>query len=209
MSISFVDLFKTSNTHRDNFLARVFAMFSEEPVRLWGESQDAPYEYLGRPTLKRPGESRGQTIDFALRSKQDGRTFVAELKCELAFENYGYLVLNSCAQVQRHVNERKEAFVRFLAMARDPTAYVVSVTGRSGHSRQIEASGAILVWGSVTEEGRRAVMAEFGFADVLSVERIICDLLRTENRAYLDFVGDRERWCAELFRAMQGRETGI
>lgn len=206
MPISFVDVFKTSNTQRDNFLARVFAMFSEEPVRLWGESQDAPYEYIGRPTLKLAGESRGQTIDFALKSKQDGRVFVAELKCELAFQNYGYLVLTSVAQVQRHVNERKEAFVRFLAMARNPKAYAVSVSDRLGRARPVEASGAILVWGSMTDEGRRAVMEEFGFADVLSVEAIIGDLLRTENRAYTKFVEERERWCAELFRAMLGSD---
>lgn len=205
MPISFVDVFKTSNSQRDNFLARLFAMFSEEPVRIWGESDDAAYEYLGRPTLKRPGESRGRTIDFALKSKGDGRVFVAELKCELAFQNYGYLVLNSVAQVQRHVKERKEAFVRFVDMARDPAAYAVSVTDRSGRSRPIDASGAILVWGSVTEEGRRAVMEEFGFTDVLSVEEIIGDLLRTENRAYLSFITERERWCSELFRAMQNR----
>lgn len=181
MAISFVDVFKTSNAQRDNFLARVFAMFSEEPVRIWGESEEAQYEYIGRPTLKLPGESRGQTIDFAFRSKQDGRVFVAELKCELAFQNYCYLVLSSSNQVQRHVKERKEAFVRFVAMARNPKAYAVSVSDRSGRSRPVEASGAILVWGSVTDEGRRAVIEDFGFADVRSVEAIICDLLRPKT----------------------------
>jgi hypothetical protein len=88
MPISFVDVFKTSNSQRDNFLARVFAMFSKEPVRLWGESQEAPYEYLGRPTLKLPGESRGQTIDFPLKSKQDGRVFVGERDARKEHDSY-------------------------------------------------------------------------------------------------------------------------
>lgn len=204
MSISFEDVFKTANGQRDNFLSRVFAMLSEEPVRIWGESQESPYEYIGRPTLKAPGEARGQTIDFALKAKLDGRVFVAELKCELAFQNYGYLVLDSCAQVQRHIKERKEAFLRFLAMARNPDTYVVSVTDRSGRSRVIKASGAILIWGSVTAEGRRAAKQEFGFADVLSLESIIRDLLESDNLAYLEFMAEREHWCVELFRGLRG-----
>lgn len=193
----FADVFKAANSERDNFLARVFAMFSEEPIRIWGRSDDAPYEYLGRPTLKRLGEPRGSTIDFALKSKADGRIFVAELKCEIAFARYGYLVLNSVDQVQRHVNDGKEAFKRFLETACDPHAYTVSVAGRA-----VEPAGAILVWGSITNEGKKAVIDHFGFFDVLSVESVINELLRTNNQDFQSFVTQRRIWCDELFAAM-------
>lgn len=201
-TVLFQRTFKTENAERDNFLSRVFAMMSEEPVRIWGECTESPYEYLGRPTLKLPGESRSKTIDFALRSRANGNVYVAELKCELAFSNYGYLVLTSCQQVKRHVSERKEAFSRFVTMARDPKTYAVTVSDRRGRVRPVESHGAILVWGSVSEEGRRAVMAAFGFADVLSVESIISDLLSNRNAQYLSYIQDRAHWCGELFAAL-------
>ena len=42
-------------------------------------SPDSPFEDLGRPKLGVPGvEDRGYVLDFALRSRRDGRVFVAD-----------------------------------------------------------------------------------------------------------------------------------
>ena len=200
---SFLKLFKTSEPNRDNFLSRLFGMFAEEPVRIWCRCADSPYLDLGRPTIKRPGEIRGQTVDFALKSKATGEICIAELKCELAFENYGYLVLTSVAQVNRHVKERKEAFLRLIDCARNPQAYSYSIKVKN-KPNPIKVAGSVLVWGSVTAEGREAVMAEYGFADVLSVEDIIRYLLQTKNLEYQEFVERRHRWCGELFGTLLG-----
>lgn len=195
--LSFPKLFRTSESARDNFLARLFGMFAEEPVRIWCRGDGSQYLDLGRPTIKKPNETRGATLDFTLQSRTTGKVFVAELKCELAFGNYGYLVLNSIAQIKRHVNDNKEAFRRFIDCSINAQSYIVSVSGRP-----VQIAGSILVWGSVSDEGRQAVIREYGFADVLSVEEIIRELLQNNNEEYKLFLEQRRNWCEELFRGL-------
>ena len=90
---TFETLFKTHDRAQDNFRSRLFGMFSEDIVRIWSRDGRAPYEDLGRPTLWKPGEQRGATLDFTLERRSDQRRFVVEQKVELAFENYRYLRL--------------------------------------------------------------------------------------------------------------------
>jgi hypothetical protein len=58
-------LFRRPEAGRGAYLSRLFAFFSEEVV-----------------------------LDFTLERRSDGRTFVAELKCEIEFEGYRYLAQN-------------------------------------------------------------------------------------------------------------------
>jgi hypothetical protein len=48
-------LFRSSSSARDKFLSRLFGIFSEEIVRIWCRAPDAPYEDLGRPTIRYGG----------------------------------------------------------------------------------------------------------------------------------------------------------
>lgn len=132
---SFASLFKSNDAARDNYLSRVFGMFSEEPIRIWSRCGDAPYLDLGRPTIRRPGVPNGSTIDFALQSRASGKIYPAELKCELAYSQYRYLSLTSSDQVRRHVKENKEAFARFIDCARNAVAYDVFVRGSASPSK--------------------------------------------------------------------------
>jgi hypothetical protein len=116
--------------------------------------------------LREPGEVRGHTLDFTLRHRQSGRTYAAELKCWIAWENYGYIRLARAGQLDRLT---EPAFANFLALAHDPSAYRVSVAGRP-----VETDGAILVWGAAAPEGRSAAAAR-GVAEVLTVEEMVSD----------------------------------
>src|SRR5438552_1274581 len=90
----FEDIFRSPEIARDNFLSRLFGLFSEDVVRYWCRHQQAPYEDLGRPTVKLPHErSWGHTLDFTIRDRSTGSTHVVELKREIAFENYKYIRL--------------------------------------------------------------------------------------------------------------------
>lgn len=196
--ISFKQLFKSPNPTRDKFLSRLFGIFSEKLVRIWCKCPKSLYEDLGRPTLKQPGEKRGSTLDFTFRSRQDERIFVGELKCELEFENYRYLTLTAPSQLTHHTGE---AFQRFLAIAKNPRQYTVIARGKN-----VSVSGAVLVWGAVTPDGRRDVMEAFGLADVLSLEQIITDLLAWNIEDYHKLIEDRATWCQELSSAL-GRKS--
>ncbi len=66
----FEDLFRSNNPRRDNFLSRLFGMFSRHRgLRISDER--APYHDLGRPTLWDPPAFA--TIDLTLQSRSDGR----------------------------------------------------------------------------------------------------------------------------------------
>lgn len=192
--ILFDCIFKSSNSSRDKFLSRLFGIFSEDIVRIWCNDNRAPYEDLGRPTIRNHKESRGRTLDFTFQSRNDGRIFVGELKCELEFDNYRYLTLTSPSQLDHH---KGETFTKFQDIAWNPNKYTVTVDGKN-----ITVSGAILVWGRVEDVGRKAVIRENKFEDVLSLEEIIGDLLEWDDKTYFELTADRATWCQNLFHQL-------
>ena len=194
VEILFDSIFKSNNPSRDKFLSRLFGIFSEAIVRTWCGDDRSRYLNLGRPTIRSRTERRGCTLDYTFQSRNDGRLFVGELKCELEFENYRYLTLTSTSQLDHH---RGEAFVRFRDIAKNPRKYSVTVDGKT-----VSVAGGILVWGSVTDDGRTTVAEENGFADVLSLEEIITDLLRWGNEGYRELIADKSAWCMFLFRKL-------
>lgn len=194
--ISFEQFFKSTEPDRDKFLSRLFGIFSERIVGCWCERPESEYGNLGRPTVRLQGEDRGRTLDFTFQSRCDGRVYVGELKCELEYENYRYIMLRSPSQLSHHTGE---SFRRFLGVAKNPSEYSVQVGGR-----ECVVSGSILVWGSVSSDGRDSVMRETGLADVLSLEEIVTDLLSWGDADYHKFIGERARWCRELFAALGG-----
>ena len=202
-TLDLVATFKSDCPARDNFLSRVFGMFSEEPVRFWAEMDSSPYRYIGRPTVWPVSGERYSTLDFALERRADGQCFIAEMKCELAFDNYRYMTLTSIEQIKRHARESR-AFVCFLEASQNPNAFTYRATNRQNASLPVDIAGTILVWGRVSDEGKKAAMETFGFTDVLSVEAIINELLRTKNERYVSFLRERHSWCKGLFAALAG-----
>ena len=195
MPVKFQNLFQSMNGPRDKFLSRLFGIFNEEIVRCWCQDNRAPYRNLGRPTIKPASHLRGLTLDFAFQSKSDNAVYVGEMKCELEYENYRYLTLESPMQLEHH---RKEAFRLFLDIAQNAKQYIVTVGGRP----QL-VSGSILVWGSYTESGRASVIAKYRLHDILSLESIIADLLAWENKDFNELLDKYQTWSNELFTRLR------
>lgn len=202
-------LFRTDDERRDNFLSKLFGLFSENVVRFWCKCPEAEYENLGRPTLRKPDERRGCTLDFTLKRKRgpgQGSVFVAEMKCWPAYENYRYLRLTDAKILERVRGE--EAFERFLALAAEPTAFEVQVSNE-GHTVPIPSPrGAILVWSATTPEGREATMAHYGLADVLSVEAMLNDLRTWACPSWREYVEKLRGWSMSLFDFLDGSSAG-
>lgn len=192
----FEQVFKTDVPRRDKFLSRLFGLFSEEVVRMWCAHDASPYLDLGRPTLYEPEDPKERsTLDFLLESG-DGRTYVAELKCELEYDNYRYLRLEHPGQLAHHTGR---AFRRFLQFAKNPRSLNVRVAGKAHR-----ADGAILVWGAITDEGREAAMKATDLADVLSVEAMLADLNRWKPEGWATLVDERRQWSNALFDYLDG-----
>lgn len=193
MSTHFPSIFRKIDAPaaRSKYLSRVFGIFSEEIVRLWTSDPRSPYEDLGRPTLKKHGERGGSTLDFTLRHKGTGKAYVAELKCEIEYQNYRYLVLTNAKQLDHH---NKPAFFAFLDAAAGSPNQQSYVNGQ-----ELQTSGAILIWGATTPEGRQSVIDAKGFFDILTIEDMVGDLTMWNHEPYLQFMEQRRIWTNELF----------
>ncbi len=199
MTEHFLSIFKQieAPTARGKYLSRVFGIFSEELVRLWASDPRAPYEDLGRPTLRKLGEKKGSTLDFTLRSRATGKVYVAELKCEVEYRGYQYLELADPKQLEHH---SKAAFVALLAAAANPSdqrAYV--------DKRETTIDGAILIWGAATPAGRVSVMEAKRFSEVLTLAEIIADLRAWGSKPYREFLEWRRAWSIELYDGLLPR----
>jgi hypothetical protein len=179
---------------RAKFLSRVFGIFSEQIVWLWAAHERAPYQNLGRPTIRIGERSRGFTLDFALRDRSSGNIYVSEMKCEIEYQNFRYFVLDHAAQLEHH---KKPAFDAFLRAARPTSDQTVQVGGKD-----ITNSGAILIWGAITPEGRDSTMRSKGFHEVLSVAEICQDLASWKCKGYSTLLEHRQKWCNELFNGL-------
>lgn len=198
MSEQFVSIFKQPEVSaaRGKYLSRVFGIFSEEIVRIWASDPRAAYEDLGRPTLRTDGEKSGSTLDFTFRSRETSKAYVAELKCEIEYQDYRYLVLAESHQLGHH---SKPAFAALLAAAaKQPElrAYV--------GKKEIVIDGAILVWGAATPSGRALVSAEKGFFAVLTLAEIIADLQAWRSENYRALLEHRRAWSNEMYDALLG-----
>ena len=197
----FVKLFQVpENRARAKFLARVFGIFSEDIVRRWSKLAGAPYEDLGRPTVRFDGKATKSTLDFTLRNKESNKTYVAEMKCEIEYGKFKYFVLTSPEQLKHHM--KKPAFRLFLRAACEPSAARVTVPRRSVR-RSVPVDGAILIWGAATQRGCADVREKFNLADVLTVESMVDDLTRSNDENYIAMLEDRRKWLNEMFYGLE------
>ena len=196
MDTNFVSIFQNTDAPvaRGKYLSRIFGIFSEEIFRIWASNQRCPYEDLGRPTLHKRGEKTGHTLDFTLRHKESGKSFVTEQKCDIEYQNYKYLVLSNINQIARH---RKPAFRALLEVAKNNPEQQAFVDGKP-----LIVDGAILIWGSATQEGRNAAISEYKFSNILTMAEIIKDLQDWKCESYRRLIEARRIWSNELFDAL-------
>lgn len=176
---------------RAKFLSRLFGVFAEEVVRIWADDERSPYRGLGRPTITPGGSHKGYTLDFTLRDRTDRKIYVAEMKCEIEYQNFRYFQLEGAWQLQHH---SKPAFKAFLDVASATSDQRTTVNGET-----VNPDGAILIWGSITAAGRDAVRSAYGIHDVLSVTNICRDLAAWEHEGYAALIAQRRGWATELF----------
>ena len=185
---------------RDKFLSRLFGIFSEEIVRCWCLNSNSLYEDLGRPVIRGAEDKGISVLDFTFKSREDKLIYIVELKCELEYQKYQFLQLKNSEQLKHH--QKKKAFRRFCKIAKNPNTYTVTT---KNIEEKLNISGAILIWGSITESGRTNVIDECIFKDVLSLENMISDLINWKDKRYYELNENRLYWCQELFNGLNGR----
>jgi hypothetical protein len=178
----------------------LFGIFSEEIVRCWCSNSNSLYEDLGRPVIRGAEDKGISVLDFTFKSRKDKLIYIVELKCELERRNYKFLKLKDISQLEHH--QKKKAFDRFVKIAKNPNPYKVTT---KNIKEELDISGAILIWGSITESGRTNVIDECRFKDVLSLENMISDLINWKDKTYFELNENLLDWCQELFNGLNGR----
>lgn len=191
--MKFEKLFDKRSTDRDKFLSMIFGIFSEKIALIWCNSYSSNYTNLGRPTIKPLNSNeQGKTLDFTLKSKTTGNLYVTEMKCEIQYENYKYLKLNSSKQFEHH--KTKTAFRWLLELAQKPEDFDIKIKGQ-----KIKTNGAILIWGVVDKEKKTEICRQTGFKDILSVEHMINTLIKEKNKEYEGFINEINSWTNYLY----------
>lgn len=192
--VNLAQLFDKSASKRDKFLARLLGLFSEDIVRIWTYDRSCPYEDLGRPTITEIDTGKRFTLDFTLSLKGSKKTFVTEMKCWTEYNGYKFLNLALSGQLEKMAKEGGRAFEVFLSLVKQPEKFVVKVS-----QKQIAYDGNILIWSRAEPDIIKSVKQSYGLYDVLTLENIINDLNRWDNRQYKEFLTERAAWCSHLF----------
>jgi hypothetical protein len=199
ISLNFEELFISEDypylgkSKRDNYLSRIFGIFNEEIIRIWCRNTKSPFIDLGRPTIY-DDFGKGHTLDFLLKDINDC-LFVTEMKCEIAYQKYKYLTLNDPKQIERH--KKKDAFCKFLTVAKDPSSQVIKCSGEI-----VNPSGSALVWGRVESGATNSLMKEFSLSHIISTENVVADLKAWQDEEYRHMVSQYRDWSNELFGSM-------
>jgi len=201
----FEETLNKKSDERDKFISRIFGIFSEDIVRCWCKNDKAKYKNVGRLTIYTIEEiqkkKRGKTLDFTFDDKS-GKFFVGELKCELEYQNYKFIELNDPEQLKHHDSE---AFKRFLGIGENPGEYIVRFIDENGNKKDItdEVKGSILVWGRINDKTKQN-MQSYKFADILSIEDMINNLLLWDDKEYLKLIETKNEWTVDLMSALVG-----
>lgn len=219
----FKDFFiKKANSCEDSrgrFLSRLFGIFSEEIVKIWCENNKSPYKNIGRPTLI-TSDGNYYVLDFTFVDKENNK-FIVEMKSEIQYENYKYMVLDPDKNVDylsHHL--KKRAFKLFV----NKSWVMLKIKGKEVVDE--EKFGTILIWGSLEERFSitssmpsseeqeflnnmnskwKNMYKEFNNVDrILSVEHMINNLIEWKDENYLDFVKKYQDHSNELFNNLKG-----
>ena len=107
------------------------------------------------------------------------------MKCEIQYQNYKFLTLNPSTDLNKRAKS-KPALKKFLDATQNPSNFEITL-GTKPNQKIIKIDGGILVWGRVSNDGKKSKTELHGFADILSLESIINDLIEWDNKEYKTF----------------------
>lgn len=187
----FEDIFKTGKNLRIISLPASLASFTRRWCRPGVRVLALRMPIWGGPLLWRENAYK-YSLDFALCSRATGETFVAEMKCWLAWENATYLRLEDITPLQKLKGTAWEAFMELTC---NPSVYEIKVDRRP---LTPPIRGTILMWGATREQGRQAAMTTYGFADVLSAESMLDDLHTSNSAEWTLIIDQLKDWSNSL-----------
>ena len=204
---------KANDCKREKFLSRVFGIFSEDIVDIWGQNKKSSYENLGRPSLYTKDEKYlGTTLDFTFKDRKTNEIYIVEMKCEIQYQNFKYFYLRNEDELKKppegkgflEHHRKKTAFGRFEKLGKNPENYpeefiVKYFDKEEKRKHKVEKiAGIILIWGKVDQEKIENKKIGY-FHKILSVERMISDLIDWKDENFTCMIAEYQRWSNDMF----------
>jgi hypothetical protein len=170
-----------------NYVARIFAPFSEEIVRIWCKRKNSKYKDLGRPSLYKNIKYTHKTFDFTF--EKDGEYFIGEQKNWIAVDNGYYLT-------EIYLNDADLNILDEVLRNKEYEVYCGNI------SQKLVISGVVLIWPQPTAESIMEFRKKHPRYKVLSFQDIINDLINENNQEYLQLLERYKKYCDNLFKEL-------
>ena len=196
---TFLGINLSGDPERANYLARIFAPFYEELLEVWLVSKG--FESKGRPTIyDKNGKFLRKTYDYTL--KKDGKYYIAEAKCYLAFDNFKHLELTTDSLKLLLGGEDNFNFFCELGTKTEP--YEKYTFYYTDSDKDFKPNGKILIWPKIKKDEAGEIKKIYKFYDILSIEDAINEMKNQSKKSteYLNLTSKYKTWTEELFRAL-------
>jgi hypothetical protein len=201
----FLGINLSSKTERANYLARIFAIFYEKLLEIWLKTKG--FELLGRPTVyDKDWKSLRKTFDYTL--KKNGKYFIVEAKCYLAYDNFRQLVLTT--KSLESMLSYGDNFQFFCEVGTEKEPYEKYCFGTPGADEEFKPDGKILLWSKVNRSEEAELKIKYKFSDIFSIEDAINDMVKeakndsSSGKEYSGLVSKYKEWTDELFNKLIG-----
>ena len=185
-----------------HILSRVFAIFSEDIMRLYFNGVNSKYSDLGRPSRKKGRD--GPVWDFTI--EDDGKLYVAEMNCEISLDGYKYACLDSEKWVKRQEDSNNFGVLMKIAKGEDRKPVRISSSTDKALRDGFVPDGVVIIWGSVDSSTRQSLIAKYDkLHDVLSVEDAISKLILKEP-GYLSLIDRMKHLIDEFYDRLSGSD---
>jgi len=203
---SFLDINLSNAEERANYLARIFAIFYEELIEVWLKAKG--FESLGRPTIyDKNWKSLRKTFDYTL--KKNGKYFIVEAKCYLAYDNFKELVLTTKAI--ESMLSYGDNFQFFCELGTEKEPYEKYCFWAVDADEEFKPDGKILLWAKVDKNEEPELKRKYIFSDIFSIEDAINDMIKEakngspSGKEYSNLISKYKGWSDELFNKLIGQ----
>ena len=194
---TFLGINLTDDPERANYLARIFAPFYEKLLDVWLKTKG--FDSIGRPTIY--GEhGKRRTYDYTL--KKNGKYYIVEAKCYLAFENFKHLELTTDSLELLLGGEDSFNFFCELGTKKEPYNKYSFYCANS--NKDFTPNGKILFWPKIRKDEAEKIKKIYKFYDIFSIEGAINDMKNQSKKSgeYHKLTLKYRTWTEELFRAI-------
>jgi hypothetical protein len=150
-----------SNSNKANYLSRIFGIIYEGLIGFWLETQG--FNLKGRPSIYNWKERYLKTFDCTV--EKNGKIFIAEAKCYLAYQNFTQMELTSDLLDSYYDPSDKSAFQLFLQLGSKKEPYKKYKFYCEGYEESsFFPSRKILIWARVKKDEIENIKNKYHFS---------------------------------------------